>query len=153
MEMEGDLKKTYEKIISLSWAMVAGLVLCPITVEIVRMSNPSFSGFAYQTASQVRDFIYGIAIISPLCIQTLRKAILKHCRPTDFNALLSKLMTVAILTILVAEMPAVLGLLLFLLGGFYKEFYIALGYSVLVIFAYFPRDNQWEKWLTNGVVI
>jgi len=152
MEMQGDLKRAYEKSITFLWAMIAALVLCPITVEIVRMSNPSFSGFAHQTASQVRDFIYGIAIISPLCIRTMRKAILKHGRPSDLNALLSKLATVAILTVLVAEIPAILGFLLFLLGGFYKEFYIALAYSVLVILAYFPRVNQWEKSLTSSVV-
>jgi hypothetical protein len=152
MEMQDDLKRAYEKSINFSWAMIAALVLCTIAVEIVRMSNPSFSGIAQQTASQVRDIIYGIAIISPLGIGVLRKAILKHSRLSDVNALLNKLATVAILTMLVAEIPAVLGLLLFLLGGLYKEFYISLGYSALVILAYFPRANQWERWLISGVV-
>ena len=148
MEMQDDLKKAYETSVSMSWAMIAALVLCPIIVEIVRMSNASFAGFAPYAASQIRDLVYGLAIISPLCIRTIRKVILKRGRSSDWKALANRLRAATAVTILIAEMPAILGLLLFLLGGFYREFYIALAYSLLVILAYFPRHNRWEKSLT-----
>ncbi len=151
MEPQGELKSAYEKSVNLSWAMVAALVLCPITVEIVRMQNTSFTGFAPQVASQVRDFIYGIAIVLPLSIRTFRKMILKRGRSSDLTTVARRLVAATAGSILVAEIPAILGLLLFLMGGLYREFYIALGYSVLVILAYFPRYHQWEKGLTGGV--
>ena len=148
MEMQNDLKKAYETSVSMSWAMIAGLVLCPIIVEIVRMSNTSFAGFAPYTASQVRDLVYGLAILSPLCIRTIRKVILKRGRSSDWKDLAKRIRAATVVTILIAEMPAMLSFLLFLLGGLYREFYIALAYSLLVIIAYFPRHNRWEKSLT-----
>jgi hypothetical protein len=148
MEMQGDLKKAYESSVSMSWAMIAALVLCPLIVEIVRMSNAAFAGFAPYAANQIRDPVYGLAIILPLCIRTIRKLILKRGQASDWKALASRLRAATAVTILIAEMPAMLGLLLFLLAGFYREFYIALAYSLLVVLAYFPRFNRWEKSLT-----
>ncbi len=148
MEMQGDLKKAYETSVSMSWAMIAALVLCPLIVEIVKMNNASFAGFAPHTASQIRDLVYGLAILLPLCIRTFRKVILKRGRSSDWKDLAGRLRAATAITILIAEMPAMLGLLLFLLGGFYREFYIALAYSLLVILAYFPRHDRWEKSLT-----
>lgn len=152
MEPQGELKSAYEKSVNLSWAMVAALVLYPITVEIVRMQNTSFSGFAPQLASQTRDFIYGIAIVSALSISTLRKVILKRGRTSDLTTVARRLGTATAISILLAGIPAILGLLLFLMGGLYREFYIAFGYSVLVTLAYFPRYHQWEKGLAGEVV-
>jgi hypothetical protein len=151
MEPQGELKRAYEKSVSLAWATIAALVLYPLTVEVVRMNNASFSGFTPHLAGQSKDFIYGIAILLPLCIRTVRKVILKRGRSSDLATLARRLRVADAITMLVAEMPAILGLLLFLMGGLYKEFYIALGFSVLVTAAYFPRYNQWERSLTRGV--
>ena len=145
MEIQSDLKKAYEASVTASWAMIVVLVLCPIAVEIVRMFNASFTGFAPQAAARIKDFVYGLAILLPLCIRTIRKAILKRSRFSDGENLTGKLRTASTITLLVAEMPAILGLLLFLMGGFYREFYIALAYSVLVVVAYFPRYRHGGK--------
>jgi hypothetical protein len=129
--------------------MVAALVLYPITVEVVRMQTSSFSGFAPQLANQTRDFIYGIAIVLPLSIGTLRKLILKRGPFSDPATVARSLVAATAISVFVGEIPAILGLFLFLLGGLYREFYIAFGYSVLVILAYFPRSHQWEKWVSG----
>jgi hypothetical protein len=152
MGMQGELKEAYERSVSLSWAMVAALVLCPITVEIMRMRDVSFTGFAPQSAGRIRDFVYGLAIILPLCIRSIRKAILKRSKSSDVPTLARKMRAVAAVTILAAEIPALLGLLMFLLGGFYREFYFALAYSLLVILVYFPRQHQWEILIRTGVI-
>jgi hypothetical protein len=151
MDMQEELKRAYEKSVTLAWAMVAALMIYPITVEIIRMRDASFEGFAPQTVHQIKDFIYGIAIVLPLCIPALRKALLQRSRSSGLGTLARRLGTTTAITILLAEMPALLGLLLFFLGGFYREFYIAFGYSILVILAYFPRYSQWERWLAGGM--
>jgi hypothetical protein len=150
VEMQEDVKKAYEASASLSWAMIAALVLCPIAAEIVRMSYGSFAGLSPQAAHRVKEFVYGLAIILPLCIRSIRKAILKRSKSSEVKVLAHKLRTATVITMLVAEMPAILGLLLFLLGGFYREFYIALAYSLLVMFVYFPRRHFWERFLRTG---
>jgi hypothetical protein len=152
MELQGELKEAFERSVTLSWAMVAALVLYPIAVEIMRMRDVSFEGFAPQTAGRIRDFVYGFAIVLPLCIRSIRKAILKRNKLSDLHILARKMLTATVITILAAEIPALLGLLMFLLGGVYREFYIALAYSLLVILIYFPRRSQWEMLLLKGVI-
>jgi len=152
MEMQGELQEAYERSVSTSWAMVAALVLCPIMVEIVRMYDVSFTGFAPQSAGRIRDFVYGLAIILPLCIRSIRKAILKRNKSSDLRTLARKMRTATAITILAAELPALLGLLMFLLGGVYREFYIALAFSLLVLFVYFPRQYHWEMLIGKGVI-
>jgi hypothetical protein len=151
-EMQGELKEAYERSVNASWAMVAVLVLCPILVEILRMRDVSFTGFAPQSAGRIRDFVYGLAIILPLCIRSIRKAILKRNKSSDVPTLALKMRTATAVTVLAAEIPALLGLLMFLLGGVYREFYIALAYSLLVLFIYFPRQHHWEMLIRKGFI-
>jgi hypothetical protein len=152
MELQAELKEAYERSVNLSWAMVAALLLLPIIVEIMRMGYVSFSGFAPQSADRIGDFVYGLAIVLPLCVRSLRKAILKRSKSSDVPTLARKMLTATAVSILAAETPALLGLLMFLLGGVYREFYIALAFSLLVILVYFPRQYQWEMLLERGFI-
>ena len=152
MELQGELKGAYERSVNTSWAMVAGLVLYPIAVEITRMRDVSFAGFDPRSAGRIKDFIYGLAIILPLCIRSIRKAILKRSKPSDLHTLARTMQTTTVVTMITAEVPALLGLLMFFLGGVYREFYIALAYSLLVILIYFPRRSQWEMLLRTGFI-
>jgi hypothetical protein len=152
MELQGELKEAYERCVNTSWAIIAALVVYPIAVEIMRMHDVSFAGFAAQSAGRIRDFVYGLAIVLPLCIRSIRKAILKQTRSSDVHMLARKMQTATVITIIAAEIPALLGLLMFLLGGVYREFYIALAYSLLVILIYFPRRSQWEMLLRKGFI-
>jgi hypothetical protein len=150
METQDALKRAYEASVSLSWAMVIVLVLSAIVVEIVRMQEGHFAGWSPQLADGVRDYVYGVAIVLPLSLGYIRKAVLKGSESPGPTSLARRLRTVIALTMLVADMPALLGFGLFLLGGFYREFYIALGYSLMVLLIYFPRASLWESWLGRG---
>jgi hypothetical protein len=151
VETETDVKKAYEASVNISWAMIAALVLCPIVVEIVSMSLRPFAGLSPESAHRIKDFVYGLAILLPLCIKSIRKAIFRRRKSSDLKTLAYKLRTATAMTMIAAEMPALLGLSLFLLGGFYREFYIALVYSLLVMIVYFPRRQVWENLFRRGV--
>jgi hypothetical protein len=49
-----------------------------------------------------------------------------------------------------AEVPAVLGLTLFLLGGYNRDFYYLLLVSLVLAFMYFPRASVWEARLASS---
>ena len=49
-------------------------------------------------------------------------------------------------------MPAIIGLVLFFLGGLYKDFYVLLFVSLVLIFMYFPRLKNWEAYLADRPV-
>jgi hypothetical protein len=147
MDTRDALKRAYEASVSLSWVMVSVLVLSAIGVEIVRMQEGHFAGWSPQLANGIRDYVYGVAIVLPLSLGYIRKEVLKGTESFGPTSLARRLRTVIAVTMLVADMPALLGLGLFLLGGFYREFYISLGYSLMVLLIYFPRAGRWESWL------
>jgi len=150
METRDALKRAYDTSVGLSLAMMIVLVLTAIVVEILRMRNRSFAGWSPELAVGMRDYVYGVAIVLPLCLGYIRRAVLKGSKSLGPNSLARGLRTATALTLLVAEMPALLGLGLFLLGGFYTEFYIAFGYSLMVFLIYFPTAPRWERWLRMG---
>jgi len=55
-------------------------------------------------------------------------------------------MRCSIITFAFCEVPAVLGLVLFLIGGLRTDFYILLAISLGVKFANFPKYAEWENW-------
>jgi hypothetical protein len=44
-----------------------------------------------------------------------------------------------------AEAPAVLGLVLFLLAGHRADFYLLAGWTLLLHLSHFPRYERWEQ--------
>lgn len=150
MEPEMEMKKYFQTTVTLSWAVVAFLLIMPLGIEILRLFDRSFSGLDPEFAGRIKDFVYGLAIVLPLFIKHIRKAIVKREAIKDEKWLLKRLRTAVGLTMLTAAMPAVLGLGLFLLGGLYREFYISVAYSFLVIFLYFPRFAHWQVWAKTG---
>jgi hypothetical protein len=152
MGLQGELKQAYERCVTLSWAMVAALLVYPLVVEIMRLQNVSFEGFSPQSAARVKDLVYGLAVILPLSIRSIRRAVLKRAKSSDIQVLTRNILMATVITISVSEIPALLGFVMFLLGGLYKEFYIALTYSLLVILIYFPRQSQWEMLLGKGFI-
>lgn len=147
METRSPLKRAFDVSVTLSRMMMILLVLSAIVVEVVRMRNGAFAGWSPERANQVRDYVYGVTIVLPLCLGYLRKAVLKGSAVSGAAFVARRLTTATALTLLVAGMPALLGLGLFLLGGFRTEFYVALGYSLMVLLIYFPRVGSWERWL------
>jgi hypothetical protein len=58
---------------------------------------------------------------------------------------LARLRTGAITAASLAEAPAVLGLVLFLLAGRRQDFYLLAGWSLLLHLFHFPRRERWEE--------
>ena len=48
-----------------------------------------------------------------------------------------------------AEIPAILGLVLFLIAGYNRDFYVLLFVSLFLLFMYLPRLKSWEDILKN----
>jgi len=53
--------------------------------------------------------------------------------------------------VIMSELPALLGLFLFLLAGLNRDFYVLLIISVAVLFIFFPRRRAWEEWLASHI--
>ncbi|MCX6565278.1 MAG: hypothetical protein NTW38_02455, partial [Candidatus Aminicenantes bacterium] len=62
---------------------------------------------------------------------------------------LDSLFGTALIDLVLAEIPAILGLVLFLIAGYNWDFYILLFVSLFLLFMYLPRLKNWEDILQN----
>jgi hypothetical protein len=128
--------------------IIASLVLYLGVVEVIRAKFKPFSGFvAIESVQQVRFLFYALAIVAVLLIRFLRMPLLKRSPQDDRKAGLHKLQRASMITLVLAELPGILGLVLFLLTGRNIDFYLLLFVSLFLIFMYFPRFSGWEEWL------
>jgi hypothetical protein len=147
METQLELKKELQRNAVLSGAMMVSVLLYAVVVEIIKVQWQSTGQLQPQPAAPMKEVFYGAALFFLFVIRLARKAILKKTRGDNFRTLLHKLKLSNLVTFLLCEVPAVVGLVLFLRDGLYKEFYILATCSLLVMFIYFPRYRHWEAWL------
>lgn len=152
MNMEGliDLRRVHQITRIVVWGMITTLAVYAVIAEIVRNTHQPFQGFAVDSVRDKKDLYYGLAIIAILSVTILRKSLLRRTEEDNLQSLVKKLCFSAIVTYGLCELTAVLGLVLFLLGGYYKELYILLAYSLLVMLVYYPKYTDWEAWMRRN---
>ena len=62
----------------------------------------------------------------------------------DDSAAVRSLYRTAMISLTLAEIPALMGMALVLLAGLNKDFYLLLFASIVLEFMYFPRASAWE---------
>jgi len=127
-------------------AVVASLILYLVLVEVIRAVYKPFRGFAAVADVQpVRYAVFGAAVAVIIVIRILRPRLLKLAPETDPKSVLARLQRAAVLTLVLGEVPGILGLGLFLVTGNNFDFYVLLFASLLLVFMYFPRRAAWEE--------
>jgi hypothetical protein len=131
-------------------AMMGSVLLYAVAVEVVNLSQAPFSGFAGTALDpMVRYALWGVALVQVMLILVVRRTLLaKSTGPAAAapTASIAKLITVAIVTAALAEIPAVLGLVLFMVSGLRADFYALLTLSLLLLATWFPRLESWREW-------
>lgn len=146
MEAIEDLKKTYRTTLIIAASIIVSLPIYAFVVEFIRYKFRPFSGFlALAEVQLLRYPFYGVAALEIFAIGLLRSALLKESPAEDPKMFLAKLNRASIITQAFCELPAILGLTLFLIGGLHKDFYILLFLSFFMQIIYFPRFNNWQE--------
>lgn len=131
-----------------SAAVVASLFLYLAMVEILKATLKPFRGFASVGDMQpLRYAAYGAGAAAILLILLLRPRLFNRRAGEDAATALLRLQRASFLTVVLGEVPALLGLVLFLIGGGAADFYRLLAVSLVLIFIHFPRRGAWEEWL------
>jgi hypothetical protein len=129
-------------------ALIASLVMYLGLVEVVRIVFKPFHGFVANANIQpIRYAAFGAAAVVILLILILRPRQLRKDGGEDASAALQRLQRGTLLTLVLGETPAILGLALFLVAGSASDFYKFLFASILLTFINFPRRTAWEEWL------
>lgn len=130
--------------------IIVSLVIYLVIVEVIRSTLGPFTGFArIQNGLSVRYLFYGAAVIGVIAARFLQQVLLRAAPNDDEKTTIHKLSRTAIVTLTLSELPAVLGLVLFLLSGLNRDFYVLLFVSLFLVFMYFPRLSSWKDWLAR----
>jgi F0F1-type ATP synthase membrane subunit c/vacuolar-type H+-ATPase subunit K len=150
MESTTDLQKELRKTVIVAWAMAASILVYPLVAEIIRMQHQPFNGLAPESAPPKDTFFIG-ALIAFIGIRLVRNAILKGAG-SDPQSRLNRLRTATIVSLVMTDIPALLGLVLFLMTGNTQDFYVMVALSLVGVVLYFPKLNHWEVWMRRRTV-
>jgi hypothetical protein len=148
MDIEDEIRTALKTVSLVGFSTVISLFLYLAIAEFIRARFRPFRGFAAVADVQpLRYLFFGGAIVAVILVRVLRHVLLKEPPGTVLKTALHRLQRVSLVTIVLAEVPAILGLILFLLAGLNIDLYILLLVSIVLVFMYFPRRASWEAWL------
>jgi hypothetical protein len=147
MEPTVDLKKEHQITVTIASAMIAALFTYALVVEAIKYQYQPFTGFAPLSPGNTREGLFAGALLMLVAIRIIRNMVLKKTPNDTVKTLVTKLKTATIITSVLCEVPALLGLVLFLMGGQHKDFYILTLYSLTLMVLYFPKYNHLQAWV------
>jgi hypothetical protein len=150
MEPFADLKKAFRSTTLASGAVIVTLFIYAVIVEVIKSELKPFTGFLLMADKQVLRYLsYGLAILVVVLTRILGRTWLKGNPGEAPQVFIQKLSRAAVLTAVLAEVPAVLGFVFFLLTGAARDFYYLLFVSLFLEFMYFPRTKTWVEMIKN----
>ena len=143
----GGLEAAYRNAAIICGAMAASTLFYAVVVEVINAVQAPFEGFAGPSgASSLRIAIWTLAVFEAGVIGIVRRALLARARAEAASTHAARLVTTAVITAGLAEVSAILGLVLFMLFGLRADFYALLSLSLALQAVYFPRLDGWREW-------
>jgi len=132
-------------------ALIATLFIYVAIVEIFRSQQIAFTGYLEGEIKQLlRYAFYGIAILQVVIIRLIRGLLLRKSPDEDESVLIPRIYRASLLTLVLAEIPALFGFVLFFLSGLNVDFYVLTFVSLVLMFMFFPRLNNWKDWVGHN---
>ncbi|MCU0587320.1 MAG: hypothetical protein MUF52_04105 [Syntrophobacteraceae bacterium] len=147
MDTSNAMAGSYRQAKLVAWAMMGTVVIHAAIVEILLIQGVSVSGVDPEAVAPYKDYFILGGVLAFVIIRAVRTSILRQAPGDSVATLLGRLRTANIAVYAIAEIPAILGLVLFILTGDRKDFYILGTFSILAMVLYYPKLNHWEVWL------
>jgi F0F1-type ATP synthase membrane subunit c/vacuolar-type H+-ATPase subunit K len=150
MEYPPEFKKAFTTGRLIGEAMVSCLFLYFLVVVFLKAHFRPFLGVSrVQWLQTLRFSFFGAAAVVSILNRLINGWLLKNRTQGDFNKGLRSLFRASVISLALAEVPALIGLVLFLLRGLEMDFYVLLFVSLVLVFMYFPRQKNWEAYLQD----
>jgi hypothetical protein len=133
--------------------MMLSVVIYAVLAELIKAQHKPFEGFSPLPQMEILKYLfYGLSVALIFAIKLIRGLFLKRNHSDDLKKLVQKLKVADVITYALCEVPAIWGLVLFLIAGAQQDFYILLFYSLALMFIYRPRYSRWEEWIGEASV-
>lgn len=140
------LAKAYQTNRLIAYALAASLLVYAVVVEILKMQGVVLNAIPEHLRDTLRFAFVFFSFAAYLIIKSLRKKLLVK-KPTDsLGTLLGRLSLVNVISLALAELPALLGFILFLGSGNSRDFYLLGLISLILFYVFFPQYNFWVYW-------
>jgi len=139
------LKARYLAVNFIGLAMIVAVFVYAGVVEVIKWKLAPFAGFAKLEPQMVAFLKYVF-----LALAAAQFGVIKAVQKILPSRSVDNLSTTAVITFALCESVAVLGLVLFLLGGQGLDFYIFMVISLGFFTLFFPKYDQWEQRLRAG---
>lgn len=153
MDSREIIKRTHRISALVGYAVFGAMLLYLVLVELMKAKLAPFRGLYpiedVRAIMKLRYLFYGLSALSVILARLLQALLLKKKTGDTPADLLNKLHRTSLVLVIMSELPAMFGLILFLVRGLVRDFYILLGVSVIVLFIFFPRRATWEQWLVE----
>lgn len=136
------LRKSYLGTAAASAGIIGAIVLYTVVAEMLaRMGHkpPLVAPAAY--AAKYGFYVVGLAALTLLKSASARLG----ARKATPEETIKSLTILAVSKAAICEVPAVAGLVMFLLTGFRADFYLLVVFSLALEVYHFPRLGQWEE--------
>jgi hypothetical protein len=137
-------------------AMVGSILVYWIVVQVIRKVGQIPRGRdTFAAVDWMRYPLFALGIGACVGILLMRRrlfhpdGLIRRARGRSLPELLSVLSSNQILVFAVAEVPVILGLALYFVGGYLLDFYALAGVSVLAFALAFPSEREWEDALSQ----
>jgi len=132
-------------------AMVGSILLYWIVVQAIRMVGQISRGrdiFAAVDWLRYPLYVLGVAACVAVVITRQRlfdpENVARHARGQNLPEVLSRLSSNQVLVFAVGEVPVILGLALYFVGGYLLDFYVLAGLSAVAFGLAYPSAVEWE---------
>ncbi len=150
MDIQDELRIHLKSATLIATAIIVSLVVYLGLVEVLRAVYRPFRGIVtLANIPLIRYAVFGAAIAVIVIIRVLRPRLLRKTSREDARTALQRLQRTTIVTMVLGEIPGILGLGWFLFSGNNIDFYVLVFASLLLVFMYFPRRSAWEEWLRD----
>lgn len=148
MDRQDELRSPLRAASFVAAAVIASLGITLVAAEIIRLKLQPFTGFApWAGTPAVRYAVFGAAVAAVVLVRVLRQALAGRPSREDAGEALLRLQRAAVVTLVLSEVPGILGFVLFLLGGYNRDLYVLVFVSLFLVFMHYPRRANWEDWL------
>ncbi len=150
MDQAPDWKKVFRTTTLVCVAIIGSLFIYAVIVEILKSRLIVFPGlYRIPLDRSLLYAFYGLAILAVVLTRFVNRTLTKGRENERFEERVLRLSRASIVTAVLAEVPALLGFVLFLLSGSSRHFYWLWFCSLVLEFIFFPRLKAWESWLEH----
>ncbi len=150
-----ELQKAHRVTTIIGFAMMAGLGMYAVVVEILKRQVPDAGGaVAPEILAIVRYVFLGLTAAVLIGTQAIKKMLLSQekkapqtIEPGTHAPDVQRLVTASVVTYAMCEVPAIFGLVLFMIGRSSFDFYLFMLVSALCFSFSFPKFSAWQEWM------